>query len=123
MSSEKRRILINSFMKSLFNYCPLVWIFYSRTTNSKINHLHKRCLRLIYNDNTSSFKELLERDRLRCLSFTATRPTFDEIFSKQHLSYELRHTLHFSVSHVRSVYNGTESLSIKLEEVTTLKCF
>ena len=63
MSSEKRRILINSFMKSLFNYCPLFWIFHSCTINSKINHLHKRCLRLIYNDNTSSFKELLERDR------------------------------------------------------------
>ena len=36
---------------------------HSRTINNKINHLHERCLRLIYNNKISSFKELLERDR------------------------------------------------------------
>ena len=32
------------------------------TTNRKINRLHERCLRIIYNDEQSSFKMLLEKD-------------------------------------------------------------
>ena len=34
---------------------------HSRALNNKINRLHERCLRLIYNDKTSTFKELLEK--------------------------------------------------------------
>ena len=35
---------------------------HNRTNNNKINCLHERCLRLIYNDKKSSFKDLLEKD-------------------------------------------------------------
>ena len=35
---------------------------HSRINNTKINKLHKRCLRIIYNDKMSSFKNLLEND-------------------------------------------------------------
>ena len=35
---------------------------HNRTDNNKINHLHERCLRLIYNDKKSSFKDLLQKD-------------------------------------------------------------
>ena len=34
----------------------------SRTLNNKINRLHERCLRLIYNDKQLTFKELIEKD-------------------------------------------------------------
>ena len=37
-------------------------MFHSRTLNSKINKLHERALRLVYNDETSSFEKLLKRD-------------------------------------------------------------
>ena len=37
-------------------------MFHSRTLNNKINRLRERCLRIIYNDNTSSFTDLLEID-------------------------------------------------------------
>ena len=63
MNLSKKNVLMNSFFKSQFSYCPLVWMCHSRTINNKINHLHERCLRLIYNNKISSFKELLERDR------------------------------------------------------------
>ena len=62
MNLSKKNVLMNSFFKSQFSYCPLVWMCHSRTINNKINHLHERCLRLIYNNKISSFKELLERD-------------------------------------------------------------
>ena len=62
MSILKRHILMNAFFKSQFNYCPLVWICHSRINNVKISRLHERCLRIIYNDETSSFENLLEKD-------------------------------------------------------------
>ena len=45
---------------SQFNYCRLVWMCHKHTKNNKINRLHERCLRLIYNDKKSSFEQLLE---------------------------------------------------------------
>ena len=35
---------------------------YSQINNNKINRLHERCLRLIYNDKKSFFEDLLEKD-------------------------------------------------------------
>ena len=62
MSLGKKKLLINSFFAAQFNYCALIWMFYSRSNNSKITRLHERCLRLIYSDNSSSYEELLERE-------------------------------------------------------------
>ena len=62
MKLAKRRILMNAFFDSQFNYCPLIWMFHSRNLNNKINRLNERCLRVIYNDKTSSFEQLLEND-------------------------------------------------------------
>ena len=58
----KRRILMNAFFNSQFNYCHVIWMCHSRALNNKIKILHERCLRIIYNDKTSTFKELLEKD-------------------------------------------------------------
>ena len=58
MDFAKRRLLVNAFFYSQFNYCQLVWMCHNRTSNSKINRLHERCLCLIYNDKKSSFKAL-----------------------------------------------------------------
>ena len=63
MALTKRRFLMNSFFNSQFSYCPLIWMCHSRTVNSKISKTHERCLRIVYNDNKSSFKELLETDK------------------------------------------------------------
>ena len=54
---------MNSFFNPQFNYCPLVWMFDSRSNNNnKINRLHGRDLRIVHNDFKSSFKNLLEKD-------------------------------------------------------------
>ena len=62
MDFAKRRLLVNAFFYSQFNYCQLVWMCDNRTNNNKINPLHERCLRLIYNDKKSSVKDVLEKD-------------------------------------------------------------
>ena len=50
------------FFNAQFNYCPLIWILHTRCNDSKIKHLHERCLGLIYCGNHSSYKELLQED-------------------------------------------------------------
>ena len=62
MGIAKKRILMNAFFTSQFSFCPLVWMCHSRTNNNKINRLHERCLRIVYNNKQSSFNELPEKD-------------------------------------------------------------
>ena len=52
----QKRLLMNAYFMSQFGYCPLVWM------NQWIG-LHKRTLSLVYNDFSSSFSELLEKDK------------------------------------------------------------
>ena len=59
---QKRRIILKTFIESQFSYCPLVWMFCSRSMNKKINHIHERALRLVYQDYTTSFEDLLKKD-------------------------------------------------------------
>ena len=62
MPFQKRKLLMNAFFTSQFSYCPLTWMFHSRKLNNKINRLHERCLRVVYNDRLSTFEELLNKD-------------------------------------------------------------
>ena len=62
MNIHKRRMKMKAFIASEFGYCPLVWMFHSRKLNSRVNKLHERALRIVYQDYASSFTELLEKD-------------------------------------------------------------
>ena len=53
---------MKSFITSQSGYCPLIWMFHSRTLNNKINSIHERALRITYNDNQSTFEELLNKE-------------------------------------------------------------
>ena len=59
---SRRKILMNTFFRSQFNCCSLIWMCYNCSLNHKINRLHERCLRIIYSDKKSSFDELLDQD-------------------------------------------------------------
>ena len=62
MNIYSGRMTMKPFIASEFGYCPLVWIFHSRKLNSQVNKLHERALRIVYQDYTFSFTELLEKD-------------------------------------------------------------
>ena len=107
---------------------------HSRTLNSKINRLHERSLRLIYNDKHSTFRELLEKYcsvsekvcsvsiHIRNLQFFLTEmyklakgisPTImQQIFRFQNSSrYNLGSQNTFEIPFRNHVYNGSESIS------------
>ena len=77
---QKRRILINAFFNFQFNYCRVIWMFHSRALNSKINRLHERWLRILYNDKTSTFNELLEKNNSVSIQYKNIYPLAIEIF-------------------------------------------
>ena len=121
MNISKRRILMNSFFNSQFNYCPLVSMFHSRSINNKINRLHEKALRVICNDFKSSFKNLLEKDgtvsiHVKNLQKLATEmlkisknfsvPLMSELFYQKVNHYDLRNSCEFSIPNINSVFHG-----------------
>ena len=63
LGPEKKRLVFNAVIKSQFSYCPLLWIFSSRRSITLINRICERSLRAVYNDTSSAFQELLQRNR------------------------------------------------------------
>ena len=61
MPQKKLQTIMKAFVSSHFAYCPLLWMFNSRQINHKINKLHERTLRIVYNDHFLSFEELLSK--------------------------------------------------------------
>ena len=53
-----KKLVFNTMVKSLFSYCPLVWMFHSRTSNNGINKVHELELSVVLNVHTSDFKTL-----------------------------------------------------------------
>ena len=76
----QKRLLMNAYFMSQFGYCPLVWMNHSRTLNNRINGLHKRALSLVYNDFSSSFSELLEKDKSVTIHYRNFQTLAYEIF-------------------------------------------
>ena len=121
---HRKRVLLKAFLESQFSYCPLIWMFCSRKMNRKINHIHERALRLVYDDYTSSFKELLLRDNTvsihhKNIQLVAIEmykivndispPFMREIFSEKRV-YSTRSHSTFIRPKVNTVYKGENSL-------------
>ena len=55
----QKNTLFKSFIEGQFNYCPLLWMFYSHSPNNLINKIHERALSLTLEINDIPFNELL----------------------------------------------------------------
>ena len=119
------------------------------TINNKINRLHKRCLRMVYKNNKSSFQELLDKDEgvtihvqnVRALSVEMFKVSnkhstslMSDILDKRNNVYDFRNPSEFARRNIRSVFNGTESISFlgpkiwdialnKLKQLETVNAF
>ena len=61
LSFHVKEVLINSYIISNFNYCPLVRMFSSTQSLNKIENLRKRDLRFLYDDFEASYKDSLSK--------------------------------------------------------------
>ena len=123
---KEKQILIQSFVYSNFNYCPLVWYFSSSKSLQKIEKIRERALRFLHNDHTSSYDDLLlksnkctmlvARQRILCIEIFKTLkqlnpPFMQNIFRLRSSHYSLRNPN--SLAHVRPNQTtfGSNSLS------------
>ena len=67
LKTETLRMLYTAFINSNFLYCANVWHFGLRSNFWKLERVNKRALRIITNDYTSSYPELLEKARCNCI--------------------------------------------------------
>ena len=118
--------MFKTFVTSQFNYSPLVWMCHSRTLNNRINNIHHRALRIVYQDKKSSFKELLQDKsvsaHMRNLQYSATEifkiknclcPIIvNEVLNFQKTErYNLRSGIHLVSRNMHTVHFGTDTIS------------
>ena len=112
---------------SVIAHLVSVALVQSRIINKNINRPHGRCLRIIYGDKQSSFKELLEKDSSvsiheRNFEILATEmdkvskdmspPQITELFPRRNeYPYNLRHNAEFLQPFVNTVRWCTEGIS------------
>ena len=127
LALEKRRMLFKVFIESQFNYCPLIWMLYSRTMNDKINRLCERLLRIVYADQSSTCEEFLERDKIfsihhkniQCLAIKDYKfvnglspKIISSVFHlKENNRYSLRNVYELYSHNSRTVKYDTETIS------------
>ena len=96
--------------------------------NNKINRLHERCLRIIYNDKRSTFEELLVKDNSVLVHHNTIHAIAIEVYEvvngmspeimnevfkqREEKHYHLRHTTQFLVNPIQSVLMAVNQLRI-----------
>ena len=84
LTKQAKKILLESFVTSCFNYCPLVWHFCANKSTKRMEKVQERALRILLDNNSSSYKELL---------LAGGKSTL-EVKRLQQLSIEVFKTLH-----------------------------
>ena len=128
MNTNKRLVLMKAYITSQFLYCPLVWMFHSRTMRNRINTLHEKALRLVYaNTPNLSFDDPLKEDKsmkihqknLQVLATEVYKVKNDlgpkimaDIFHFVEKPYSLRNNSIMQRQANRTVYFETESRSL-----------
>ena len=128
LDQDKRRILYNTFIVSNFNYCPLIWMFCGKDVNVSINRVHKRALRIMWQDIAAPFAELLASGNectihirnlqnlmleiYKCLN--SENPSFMwNIFQAKDVAYNLRTNNLLQLPSTNTLSYGNDSLSFR----------
>ena len=123
---KKRLILFKAFIESQFKYCRFVWMFHGRKINDKINKLHERALRIVYNNTITSFEELRVKDKtftihhqnIQSLAIEMYKAVnnlpggnLSEFFVRNNPNYNLRARSELTVTNINTVFKGKNSIS------------
>ena len=88
LDQDSRMAIYKSFIMSNFNYCPLIWMFASKTSLSKLENIQKRALRFVLDDYQSGYTDLLQNANvleLKLCSCDISQLKFSSVLSKSTL--------------------------------------
>ena len=132
LSQECKLLIYKSFIRSNFNYCPVVWHFCSKTDTEKLEKLQHRALRITFNDYNASYTELLQKANTTTLYNSRTRTIAQEAFKCLHKQnptylhdiitfrqdkYSFRYTNTAKVPTVRTTTYGKNSFRFSATQV------
>ena len=149
LTIKQAMLLYNAFIKSVFGYCPLIWMFCQKGSYKKIELIQKRSLRVVFNDNILSLSELYEKEgifpfhtmHLRLLiteifkTLNNLNPSFmKQIFPKKEVFYNLRVSNLLSLPVTKTVRYGSNSVFFRgcllwnslpddIKKTESLSCF
>ena len=120
-------MLGNAFIDSQFNYAPLLWMFFWKTLYSKIDKIHHKTLKVIYESNDTYEKLLLQRNavsihqrHLRFLmieiykSISRLNPQFMwSFFMHKDIPYNLRKGPILGLPKTHLFYYGTNAIHFR----------
>ena len=101
-------------------------MFYSRSTNNRINHLQKKTFRLVYDDYELTFDEPLEKDGIftihhyniqtLCIELykvhhNLSQTFFSEWLTRNNSTYKMRSKSDFAIPQKSTVFKGSSSIS------------
>ena len=128
---------MDAFIKSQFNYCPLVWMFHERRANAKLNKVFERALRIACNGSGNNSEDNSENNsvnnycnpnksltihqrnlQLLMIEIFKTKnnlnPTFmKDVFTEKNSYYNLRNPTHLQLPKVRTTIYGTENIQLE----------
>ena len=117
---------MKSFIISQFSYCLLIWMIHNRGLNIKINQIRERALRIVYDDCSSSFEDLLNKDNSVTIHQRNLQQLVIDIFQVklgiapiimdqmftfvENNTYNLRSGMHLNRANVHSTQYDVESI-------------
>ena len=135
MNSDKCPLFINSFIKSHFSYCGLIWMFCNRKSMKKVNKVQERYLSFMTNNCKLSYEELLDltneiSPHQRCLNSLMTAlykclngispDIMNDILAVSKHQYDTRHYNLFMTDRPKADRYGRNSIPYRADEIWNL---
>ena len=111
--------IYHSFILSNFNYCLVIWHFCSEANTKKMEKIQERALKFIYNENHSTYEELLAKSKLPSLKIRRIRSIAIETFKI--INKETPQYLHDLVTLKNNKYNFRYSNTAHIPTVKTTR--
>ena len=132
MTPDQKAFLTSSFMKSQFNYSPLIWMFCLKKALHGFSSIHERSLRPIHQDYASNFIILLvnaneKSIHQKCLEFLMIEvykylnglspQIINDIFKFRKNIYNLRNVYLFEVQNLRTKRFGLDCIAYRSSQI------
>ena len=96
--------IYHSIILSNFNYCPVIWHFCSEANTKKMETIQERALKFMYNENHSTYEELLAKSKLSSLN----ENKLSSVLYRLMYLLKTKHQYSFKwLNHIESIFNST----------------